>query len=120
MLSRLFKFLQKKELAYLTKESNGLKDLQVELERVQDQVKESVIDMYPIGGLCGIYSGKDEPNMVVVGWIFDGTIPLIQLANLNPRAKNAFTVTNHPCTEVKCHGLHHMNGNMNAIKESLL
>lgn len=120
MLSRLFKFLQRKEIDHLTKESNVLKDLQVELEKVQDQLKDHVIDMYPIGGLCGIYSGKDDPTMVVVGWIFDDIIPLIQLANLNPRAKNAFTVTNHPYTEVKCHGLCFMNGNMNAIKESLI
>lgn len=82
-----------------------IEELQLKLKKTDIELRELIVKNYPIGGVVGIYCQKDSKDLIIVGHIIeDVPVPLIQVACINPRAKNAFEVSNHVYTEVKCHG----------------
>ena len=84
---------------------NTLAELQMKLKQTDIELRELILKNYPIGAVVGIACQKEAKEYIIVGhYIEDVAIPLIQIACINPRAKNAFTVTNHNYTDVKVHG----------------
>lgn len=93
--------LQKK----VESKENTIEELQLKLKKADIELRELIIKNYPIGAVVGTYCQRDSKELIIVGYIIeDVPVPLIQVAIINPRANNAFGISNCVYSEVKVHG----------------
>lgn len=101
----MFEFLNRKKIAESEKNLDELTKLKIEIETNQDILRHLIQKAFPIGGIVGIYSQKEKPEYVVVGYLFtEGKYAMLQIAQINPRRKNETSISNISTADAKFHG----------------
>lgn len=101
----MFEFLKRKKIAEAETNLDKLTQLKMEIETKQDELRNLIQRAFPIGGIVGIYCQKENPEYVVVGYLFiEGKSALLQIAQMNPRNKNETSISNISTADAKFHG----------------
>lgn len=107
-LMNMFEFFRNKKIEETETKLDKLTQLNNEIQIKRNELRALVNKAFPLGGVVGIYAKKENPSYIVVGYLFvEGKRAMLQIAKINPRARNAMSISIIDTTDAKYHGFAH-------------
>ena len=66
----MFEFLRRKKIAVAETNLDRLTQLNNEIQIKRNELRALVNKAFPLGGVVGIYAQKENPDYIVVGYLF--------------------------------------------------